>query len=174
MLFSIRKGYDPALPGAPRQSVEDAASVGSAAILGADCPGLRPALAGLVLCSVLAVLGGGAIQALEWKRSEGTPRTSPAIEVSPSIAGYLRVVAEPWANVIVDGQKVDTTPFARSIVLAPGTHYVRLEHPNAPTERRTIHLVPGETVLLDVKMAVEHAPVPDAGIVDASEAEASP
>lgn len=135
---------------------------------------LRPALAGLVLCSVLAVLGGGAIQALEWKRSEGTPRTSPAIEVSPSIAGYLRVVAEPWANVIVDGQKVDTTPFARSIVLAPGTHYVRLEHPNAPTERRTIHLVPGETVLLDVKMAVEHAPVPDAGIVDASEAEASP
>ncbi|HMQ93617.1 MAG TPA: hypothetical protein PKA33_01875 [Amaricoccus sp.] len=45
MLFSIRKGYDPALPGAPRQSVEDAAPVGSAAILGADCPGLRPALA---------------------------------------------------------------------------------------------------------------------------------
>ena len=45
MLFSIRKGYDPALPGAPRQSVEDAAPVGSAAILGSDCPGLRPALA---------------------------------------------------------------------------------------------------------------------------------
>ena len=45
MLFSIRKGYDPALPGAPRQSVEDAAPVGSAAILGADCPGLRPSLA---------------------------------------------------------------------------------------------------------------------------------
>ncbi len=137
---------------------------------------LKPAIMGLLVCAALATVGGAAIQALEWKRSEGSPHAAPAaVEVSPAVAGHLRVVAEPWAHVIVDGQKVDTTPFARSIVLAPGTHYVRLEHPNAPTERRTIHLVPGETVLLDVKMAVEHTePIVDAGIQDASDAEASP
>ena len=53
---------------------------------------------------------------------------------------------------MVDGQKVETTPFARGIPLRPGTHYVRLEHPNAPTERRTVRIVSGDTVLLDVKM----------------------
>jgi hypothetical protein len=31
-------------------------------------------------------------------------------------------------------------------------HYVRLEHPKAPVERRTVTLEAGETVLLDVKM----------------------
>jgi serine/threonine-protein kinase len=68
------------------------------------------------------------------------------------------VVADPWAHVIVDGQRIDTTPFAESIPLRAGTHYVRLEHPNAPTERRTVRLAPGETALLDVKMSVEVPP----------------
>jgi hypothetical protein len=31
---------------------------------------------------------------------------------------------------------------------------VRLEHPNAPVERRTVDLVPGESVLLDVTMDI--------------------
>jgi hypothetical protein len=55
----------------------------------------------------------------------------------------------------VDGQHVDTTPFARPIPLSAGTHYVRLEHPSAPTERRTVNLSPGETLLLDVSLRVE-------------------
>jgi len=68
------------------------------------------------------------------------------------------VVVEPWANVIVDGEAFDTTPFARPIPLTPGTHYVRLEHPQAPTERRTIELVAGETILVDVTMKVRRPP----------------
>jgi hypothetical protein len=66
-------------------------------------------------------------------------------------------VAHPWANVIVDGEQVDTTPFARAIPLSPGVHYVRLEHPKAPVERRTVTLEAGETVLLDVKMDLPRA-----------------
>jgi serine/threonine-protein kinase len=56
--------------------------------------------------------------------------------------------------VIVDGQEVEVTPFARPIPLSAGSHYVRLEHPNAPVERRTIELTPGETLLLDVTLKV--------------------
>jgi hypothetical protein len=56
--------------------------------------------------------------------------------------------------VVIDGQKVETTPFARPIPLRAGIHHVRLEHPQAPAERRTIDLAPGETVLLDVTMRV--------------------
>jgi serine/threonine-protein kinase len=66
----------------------------------------------------------------------------------------LRVVADPWADVIVDGQKLETTPFARAIPLAAGTHFIRLEHPHAPAELRTVQLAPGETVLLDIRMRV--------------------
>jgi serine/threonine-protein kinase len=93
----------------------------------------------------------------------------------PATPGYLRVVAQPWAQVIVDGETFDTTPFARAIPLSPGTHYVRLEHPQAPTERRTIELTAGETILLDVSMKVRRpaglsreGAVPSAAPVDSS------
>jgi serine/threonine-protein kinase len=118
---------------------------------------LRPVLRVLLVCSALIVVGGAGLQYLAMR--SGTDRTtrrgSDRLELMPPRAAYLRVVADPWAHVIVDGQHVDTTPFAESIPLRAGTHYVRLEHPNAPTERRTVQLAPGETALLDVKMSVE-------------------
>ena len=98
--------------------------------------------------------GSGVIHLLTRSADRGAGRASHPLYLVPASAAYLRVVAEPWAHVVVDGQRVDTTPFARPIPLPAGTHYVRLEHPNAPTERRTITLAPGETVLLDVKMNV--------------------
>jgi serine/threonine-protein kinase len=118
---------------------------------------LGPAVRGLLVCFGLIVLGGGVIQFFAARSSDGlAPRSAGnSLPLVPTQPGYLRVVADPWAHVIVDGQKIDTTPFARSIPLSAGTHYVRLEHPNAVTERRTIRLVPGETVLLDVRMKVE-------------------
>lgn len=116
----------------------------------------RTAVLGLAVACALIVLGGAVIFALA--RSSDLHARSRAgtgrLDLVPEGAGQLRIVADPWARVIVDGHEVDTTPFARSIPLRSGTHYVRLEHPQAPPERRTIHLVPGETVLLDVKMKV--------------------
>jgi PEGA domain-containing protein len=76
------------------------------------------------------------------------------LELLPTGKAFLRVVAHPWAHVIVDGQEVEITPFARPIPLSAGSHYVRLEHPNAPVERRTIELTPGETLLLDITLKV--------------------
>src|SRR5690606_36507223 len=90
----------------------------------------------------------------------------------PQRMAHLRVVATPWAHVSVDGQHVATTPFAHPIPLEAGVHYVRLEHPNAPVERRTIELVAGETVLLDVKMdiAPEAAAAAEAAFAPAASA----
>lgn len=126
---------------------------------------LVPALGGLLVCFGLIAIGGGAFGYFTWKsdRASTGRHGSTRLELEPRHAGYLRVVAEPWAVVYVDGQKIDTTPFARPIPLAAGTHYVKLEHPRAPTERRTVTLVADETVLLDVKMNVELPPKPDAG-----------
>ncbi len=142
-------------------------SMADSAVLGPDREGptLGSAVRGLTLCLVLVVLGGGVIQFFAWRQEgQGTPRRGAiGLELAPARPAFLRVVAEPWAEVIVDGKHVDTTPFARSIPLMAGTHYVRLEHPNAPTERRTVNMVPGETVLLDVQMRVDPRFIVDAG-----------
>jgi serine/threonine-protein kinase len=74
---------------------------------------------------------------------------------SAATGGELLVVAEPWAYVYVDGEQLETTPFATPLRLAPGEHFVRLEHPNAPSESRRIELAPGQRVVLAVTMLVE-------------------
>jgi hypothetical protein len=70
-------------------------------------------------------------------------------------AAYIRVLAHPWAEVSIDGEVVDTTPIGRPIAVAPGKHEVLLRHPRAPDERRPIEVDAGETVVVDVEMAVE-------------------
>jgi serine/threonine-protein kinase len=140
---------DPALVGRNRRS---RSSVGSAA-------------AGYLALLCLIVAGGAAIEySAGAGHSDRVPHEGARLELVPPRMAFLRVVADPWAQVIVDGQQIDTTPFARAIPLPAGVHYVRLEHPNAPVERRTVSLGPGETVLLDVKMDVprSRAPRPEA------------
>ena len=93
---------------------------------------------------------------------EGTRPAPPPSETPPGARGYLRVLAQPWAEVIVDGETIDTTPMARPITVAPGRHFVIFVHPNAPEEKRTVDVGAGQTVLLDVAMRVDR-PQRDAG-----------
>ncbi|HEX6276236.1 MAG TPA: serine/threonine-protein kinase [Polyangiaceae bacterium] len=135
--------------GPPPQKVERKLSAGPTASVG------RASLV-LALLSMVSVAGGAGIQLAE-RRSDraGSDREARGrLELLPQNPGFLRVVAQPWAHVVVDGQKLETTPFARPIPLSPGTHYVRLEHPLAPTERRTLTVAGGETIVLDVVMQV--------------------
>ena len=86
--------------------------------------------------------------------------------------GHLRVLAQPWAEVSVDGEKIDTTPMAKPIPVAPGRHFVTFTHPNAPEEKRTVTVAAGQTVLVDVAMRIDR-PVKDAG-TDARPADETP
>ncbi len=113
---------------------------------------VRRAVVGLAVLSAVAVGGGGALQATAPREGHGAG--SRPLELVPAAPGTLRVLATPWAEVWVDGQRLDVTPFARGIPLSPGTHYVTLVHPNAPVEKRTISVATGETRTLDVVMAV--------------------
>jgi eukaryotic-like serine/threonine-protein kinase len=103
--------------------------------------------------SGLALIGGGMLIQYTARLGEKNeaPRTS-TLELLPSNPGQLLCLVRPWAHVFVDGQKVETTPFAHPIPLSAGTHYLRFEHPNAPVERRTIQIVAGERLVLDVEM----------------------
>jgi hypothetical protein len=119
---------------------------------------------GLLLIGVGAVASGYVLRRafgpMEANRRAAAPLSTPGAE-----AAELRVVAHPWAHVFVDGQQRETTPFARPIRLSPGTHYIRLEHPNAVAERRTVSVAAGEAVLLEVDMKVvspqSSAPTPN-------------
>src|SRR5258708_30072902 len=123
---------------------------------------VRRAVAGLGFLGVVAAGGGAAIQAAATHDGEGAG-ASP-LELTPAAPGFLRVLAAPWAEVWVDGQRIDVTPFARAIPLSPGVHYVTLVHPSAPVEKRTITGVRGETRTLDVVMALASgAPGDEAG-----------
>ncbi len=134
--------------------------------------GVGIAVTGLFFALVMIVAGGSAIQVLSGKSigsSVGAQAPGRRLELLPNGRAFLRVVAHPWAHVIVDGQEVEITPFARPIPLSVGSHYVRLEHPNAPVERRTIELSPGETLLLDVTLKVS-APTPSPSALRAQDA----
>jgi eukaryotic-like serine/threonine-protein kinase len=122
----------------------------------------RPITSGLVglgLGVALLAAGGGVLHRTRGSENDAALHNPGRLEFSPDHAGTLRIVADPWATVEIDGQSVGTTPMARPIPLPAGIHYVHLEHPRAPIERRTVRLSAGETVLLDVKMNV--APSPD-------------
>jgi serine/threonine-protein kinase len=123
---------------------------------------VRRATIGLAVLGAFAVAGGAVLQASAHR--EGQAAGEAPLELAPASPGFLRVLATPWAEVWVDGQRLDVTPFARGIPLPPGTHYVTLVHPNAPVEKRSVAIAAGETRTIDVVMAVpELSPKTDAG-----------
>ncbi len=95
-----------------------------------------------------------------WSSRDGARAGAQPLALSPDDAGGLRVLATPWAHVRVDGEEIETTPFARAIPLAAGKHFVTLVHPDAPPVEREITVVARETVTLDVTLDV---PEGDAG-----------
>jgi serine/threonine-protein kinase len=116
--------------------------------------GLRGPILGLAAIGVaFAALAAGIELSGPRDRGAANAQGAPLL-LAPEGAGALRVVATPWAEVKVDGQYVDTTPFARPIPLAPGKHWITLRHPDAPEERRELTIAPGETAILDVTMNV--------------------
>jgi serine/threonine-protein kinase len=117
---------------------------------------VRRAIAGLAAIGAFACVAGGVLQVTAHRRTEGGG-ASP-LELVPAAPGYLRVLATPWAEVWIDGQRIDVTPIARAIPLVAGTHYVTLVHPRAPVEKRTLSIAAGEVQTIDVLMAVAESP----------------
>ncbi|HEX4448154.1 MAG TPA: serine/threonine-protein kinase [Polyangiaceae bacterium] len=128
----------------------------------------RVAIAGLAALGVAVAVSGAVLQATAHR--EGDAAGARPLELLPGSPGYLRVLATPWAEVWIDGQRVDVTPFDRPLPLPEGTHYVTLVHPSAPVEKRTIAIVHGETRTIDAVMNVPQLaqPTEDAGVEEAS------
>jgi serine/threonine-protein kinase len=120
---------------------------------------LRRSLGALAATGLVMIAGGLVLHRMA---HDAPLRIDVRQNLPPTSYGALRVVVEPWAHVYVDGKLMETTPFANPLLLTPGVHHVRLEHPSSPPERRQIELAPGQSLLLDVRMKLT-GPVPDAG-----------
>jgi len=123
---------------------------------------LAPTIAGLAFCTLALVVGGAVIQ---WR--SGGIRTGKAPPEPPKPTGVeagdgarVRVIVRPWADIYVDGVKVETSPVARPIRVRPGKHVVAFVHPSA-TEKRTIEVQAGQMVTLDVSLDVPVPAYPD-------------
>jgi hypothetical protein len=100
----------------------------------------------------LALLAGLATAELTRARDPSPTPTLGPRPMGTAGVGYLRVLARPWAEIAVDGVTVDTTPTARPVPLAPGSHFVRLRNPGCITEDRAVQVSPGAVVWLDVDL----------------------
>ena len=104
---------------------------------------LGGALLGFVAIALVFALGGGFLQWGARGARAAAQAGSKPLELVPASAGGLRVLATPWAEVTVDGQRIDVTPIGRAVPLSAGPHFVILSHPNAPPERRAVTIEAG-------------------------------
>jgi serine/threonine-protein kinase len=83
----------------------------------------------------------------------GAPKPQ-AVPKAGDEPGAIRVLARPWAEVHLDGARVDVTPIGRPIPVPPGRHELVFRHPVAPEERREVHVATGQTVTVEVRMSI--------------------
>jgi len=84
------------------------------------------------------------------------PEVGPRHAVGKTAAagdqGGLRVVVHPWAEVILKGRVVETTPFDRPLTLAAGTHQVVLRHPQLGRVVRAVQIQAGKVITMRVDL----------------------
>jgi serine/threonine-protein kinase len=94
-----------------------------------------------------------------------SPARPPSTEVAPTLrdaAAHLRINAEPWAHVTLDGRPLGETPLM-DVEVEPGRHRLRFEHvPSEAIEERTIDVDPGEQrdIIVDLTARNRASPAP--------------
>lgn len=86
--------------------------------------------------------------------SQGQPAAPQSAAPPASNQGFLQLVVVPWADVTIDGQRVEAGP-TKKIALAPGPHTVRLEHPDYQPLQRRVTIRARETLSLTIDLPEE-------------------
>ncbi len=98
------------------------------------------------------------MQADEFKKNEEVKneKSQKTSIVNKAAIGRLFVECQPWADVYVDGQKIDTTPLKNYIELKTGKHVLKLIHNNYPPYEKKINITTDkiETVAVDFNKLV--------------------
>jgi eukaryotic-like serine/threonine-protein kinase len=79
------------------------------------------------------------------------PQTRDA-KILPQNPARLMVYCLPWADVLIDEKKIDTTPMNAAVLLQPGEHVLTLQHPDYPAWHKKVHLGSGESITVQVRL----------------------
>jgi serine/threonine-protein kinase len=85
--------------------------------------------------------------------SELSPAAAPAVELPVAVLpvaaapepAHVRFVADPWAEITIDGGSSFFTPRAAPVALQPGSHHIVLQHPSFGRSEMTLDVAPGES-----------------------------
>jgi eukaryotic-like serine/threonine-protein kinase len=86
------------------------------------------------------------------------PEARQAPVAVPAEPAQVTVVANPWAEVRIDGAEPFVTPRAAPIALSPGEHHIVFTHPKFGTAETVVELKSGETRTIRHEFAVEAKP----------------
>ena len=116
---------------------------------------------GIVQAAVLAVfLFAGIIIQLAAGEPSFTSEKVATVS-SPAEMGQLKVVAIPWARVVVDSEEVALTPIAAPISLPAGKHFVELVNPYFKSKKLEIEIQPRQTYEIVEELALDTGTNPD-------------
>ncbi|NUN09676.1 MAG: protein kinase [Ignavibacteriaceae bacterium] len=90
----------------------------------------------------------------EETKKEETMQNNSLSEVitSPKQNGFLFVECLPWAHVIIDSIKMETTPLKGNILLPEGEHLVTLRHPDYPVYSRRVSITRDEVTTIKINL----------------------
>ena len=66
--------------------------------------------------------------------------------------GWLKIFAEPWAEVYIDNKYVDKTPIGKAIKVVSGKHFVMFKHPKRGEVIKEINITRDETLKVSAKL----------------------
>jgi hypothetical protein len=71
---------------------------------------------------------------------------------SPPAPGFLRIGVRPWANVTINGRRIDQVTI-RLDTVPPGEYTLRFEHPDFNTVDTTVIVRSGETTVVPIRLS---------------------
>lgn len=94
------------------------------------------------------------------KKDENTPGNQPGEETpemvklteETKLPGSLIIKCFPWADVYINGNKIDTTPLEKAIQLQSGKFQLTLRHPRYPEYSRELKIYPEKQLNVSVDL----------------------
>jgi len=102
------------------------------------------------LSNLSGMFGGISRELTPQIKGEATKKEAALLKPKIIEAGYLELKVSPWADVYADGHKIATTPIAKPLKIAPGTHTILLSNPSCEEWLESIYFKPGQIVKKNV------------------------
>ncbi|MBN2342719.1 MAG: serine/threonine protein kinase [Deltaproteobacteria bacterium] len=78
------------------------------------------------------------------------------VSTNPKDMGELKIVADPWAKVVIDNEEVALTPIAKPLTLPAGKHFVELINPYFKPKRLEVEIKAQQTVRIVEELALDN------------------